>query len=308
MTVAATIQRIGLADEKALRLHSAQNAPQSLSSLRAQIQSRLRGSEILSKMPSWNTPMRMWVQAIDSSDAKIRAGTQRSVRKALDEGNEVLRMRLRDRHSGFRPPAVCVKAFRERPQCTQSGNRSLACSSGIPLCLRMRQADQADPPSVEARRSSLHLGSQPSCTRQCTLRVEGRLLASQTPCGESQSLSSLATSSSQEGSLYLPEVRCKAKSGSGPYGRLFGNRRPDSWRLSSHPRSAHTGNRDNPLPGLPSGQARNAAAVLTSNGKSSGTIGQTLSILRHMLARSATHSFNPFQCRKPGDAGSRRYA
>lgn len=258
LTVGVIVSQVALANEKALRLHPAQNAPQGVSPLRTQVQTRLRRSKNVSKVPSRKASMRMWVRGIDSLDTKICAWTQRTVRKALEERDQALRVRLRKGHPGFRSATFAAPAFCEWPQRTQPGNRPLASSARPALCLWMRQANQAQPPSVEARRVSLHFGAQSGCARRRALRVEGRMLASQASPGESQGLSSLASSGSKAGPLYLPEVRRQKEFGSRPYGGLLRDRCAHPWRLSSHPRSSYAGDRNNPLSELPSWQACDA--------------------------------------------------
>jgi hypothetical protein len=254
LTIAVKVSHTNPAYEKALRLHPAQNAPQGVPTLRAQIQTRLRHSEDMPKVPSRNAPMRMRVRTNDSLNAEVRARSQPPLRKALEETNEALRVRVWNCDPGIWTPTFHTPAIREWPQQAKPPNRALASSAGPALCLWMWQADQTESPSVEARRVSLHFGPQSGRARRSTLWMEGGLFTSQAASRESQGLYSLASSSSQAGPLYLPEVRCQKEFGSRSYGRLFRDRCEGRRRSSGNPRLSHRRDRRNPLSQMPSRQ------------------------------------------------------
>ena len=265
MTIGVIVSQVALANEKALRLHPAQNAPQGVSSLRTHIQTRLRNSKDVPEMPAGNASMRVRMRTNGALDSKICARSQPALRKTLEKANQALRVRVWNDDPCVWPTPRPTSAFCEWPQRTQSGNRSLACSVRRALCLRMRQADQAQPASVETRGVSLHLGPQSGCARRSSLRMEGRVLTPQTPDRKPQGLSSLASSGAQEGPLHLPEVRCEAEFGSGPHGRLFRDRCPDRRRPSSNPRLSHPRDRNNPLPRLSPRQGNSVASLPSEN-------------------------------------------
>ena len=248
--VSAKIQPTEPTHEKALRVHSAEDAPQEMPALRSPIQTRLGRSENLSNLFTRSAPLQVRVRPSDSPDPEVRMGTQPKIRESVEEGDEVLRMWLWSSHSSLRPPTFSDKTIRKWPQRAQSRTRSLAGTARPILCLRVRKAGQAKRAPVEARRVSLYFGPQSRRARRSPPRVEGRLFAAPAACGEPQSLPSLAPSGPEKGSLYVPEMRVQEKFGSCPPRGLFRNRRASRRQPAGDPRLSYPGDGYNSLPEL----------------------------------------------------------